>query len=629
MTRQASSTHVSPFQALHTLPLNAVEITDGFWKNKQDINGTDSLSHGYAMLEDSGALDNLRIAAGALTGEHRGMRFQDSDVYKWLEAASYELVRADSASLRQQIDSVIDLIAAAQEADGYINSYYQIKFKPEDRFTHEDHDHELYCAGHLIEAAVAHHRATGSPRLLDIARRFVEHIDHVFGKGKREEAPGHQGIELALVELYRETGEPKYLALAEFFVDERGKNTMRGWVHFTPSYYQDRVPVRENDRVEGHAVRALYLTSGMADLYLETGEQALLDAMLRQWHDFTDRKMYITGGAGARHFDEAFGDPYELPDDSGYCETCAAIASIMWNWRLLQITGQARYADVIERTLYNGFLSGVSLDGRAFFYVNPLLVRDSHVREPWYQCACCPPNVMRLLASLSRYLLTVSEREVQIHQYATARFRGDVPGAGSVCLNMETNYPWDGSVTLTVTEAGSGDWRLRLRVPQWCTAAQVRLNGQSVEATFEGGYLILSGPRKAGDVIALDLPMTPRLTRAHPYVASARGSVALERGPLVYCLEAVDQDEAVSLLNVQLDPDAAFQAAHRADLLGGTVTLSGHGYALDLTPWQNQLYLPYDHSSNTARNPIELHFIPYHQWGNRGAGPMRVWIPVA
>ncbi len=620
--------HVSHFERMHALPLTAVDIQAGFWKDKQTTNRFNSLPHGYAMLEESGALDNLRIAAGLKSGEHRGMRFQDSDVYKWLEAAAYELAKADDPALRQQVDSAIDLIAAAQLDDGYINSYYQIKFKPENRWTNEAHDHELYCAGHLLEAAVAHYRATGSRRLLDIACRFADHIDSVFGKGKREEAPGHQEVELALVELYRATGEIRYLALAEFFLNERGKNTMKGWAYFSPSYYQDRVPVRENDRMEGHAVRAMYLTSGMADLYLETGEQALLDALIRQWHDFTGHKMYITGGAGARHFDEAFGEPYELPDDTGYCETCAAIASIMWNWRMLRITGQARYAALIERTLYNGFLSGVSLDGRTFFYVNPLFVREAHVRQPWFECACCPPNVMRLIASLNRYLVTVSEQEMQIHQYAAAAVSTEIPEAGAVSLKMETNYPWEGLIRITVVDPGNGNWRLKLRIPDWCATPHVQLNGQPAEALPQEGYLLLTRRWQAGDVLTLELPMVPRLIRAHPYVSSTRGALALEYGPLVYCLEAVDQPAGVDLLNVQIDPQTVFQVEPRPDLLGGTVLIQGYGYQPEMTAWQGRLYLPQEVADNLPRRPIKLQFVPYHQWGNRGAGPMRVWVPM-
>lgn len=628
MATHSKQAHVCLHAALHPLPLNSVEITGGFWKQKQDTNRANSLGHGFAMLEESGALSNLRIAAGMQTGEHRGMRFQDSDVYKWLEAASYELTKADDDALRQQVDTAIGLVAAAQMDDGYINSYYQIKFPPEARWSRVDHDHELYCAGHLFEAAVAHHRATGDSRLLDIACRFADHIDRVFGKGKREEAPGHEEVELALIALYRETGEQRYLKLAEFFLNERGKNTMKGWIHFTPAYYQDRIPVRENDRVEGHAVRALYLTSGMADLYMETGEQALLDAMIRQWHDFTAHKLYITGSAGARHFDEAFGEPYELPDDSGYCETCAAIASIMWNWRMLQITGQARYADLIERTLYNGFLSGVSLDGQSFFYVNPLLVRKTHERQPWYECACCPPNVMRLIASFNSYLATTSAQEVQIHQYATASLCLDVPGSGAVQLSMETDYPWDGRVTIRVLQGGSQQWGLRLRVPAWCAEATVQVNGAAAQARLEGSYLILDGPLQAKDTVTLTLPMTPRLMQAHPYSTSTRGAAALERGPLVYCLEAIDQPEAVNLLGIQLDAAAPLESTPQTDLLNGTVTISGQGYMPDTAPWEEELYLPLAQTSHFPRRPVELRFVPYHQWGNRGSGAMRVWMPL-
>jgi DUF1680 family protein len=628
MITQLGRSYQSRHELLHALPLTAVDIQAGFWKDKQATNRTNSLPHGFAMLEDSGALDNLRIAAGLMTGEHRGMRFQDSDVYKWVEAAAYELAKEAGAALEQQVDLAIDLIEAAQQADGYLNSYYQIKFMPEDRWTRVDHDHELYCAGHLLEAAVAHHRATGSRRLLDIACRFADHIDSVFGKGKREEAPGHEEAELALIELYRETGESRYLALAEFFLNERGKNTMKGWAYFSPSYYQDRVPVRDNDLVEGHAVRALYLATGMADLYLETGEQALLDAMIRQWYDFTGRKMYLTGGAGARHFDEGFGDPYELPDDSGYCETCAAVASIMWNWRMLRITGQARYAALIERTLYNGFLSGVALDGKSFFYVNPLFVRESHVRQPWHECACCPPNVMRLIASFNQYLMTFSAQEVQIHQYASASFKAMLPDAGPVRLSMATDYPWDGLVRIEVEEAGSGAWQLRLRIPEWCDAAAVQVNDQLTEATCDAGYLVIARRWQAEDAVTLELPMVPRLTRVHPYVSSTRGALALERGPLVYCLEGIDQPDSVNLMNIQIDPNATFEARRQSDSLGGTVTICGYGFLPDMSPWEDRLYLSQAEAASITRQPIALHFIPYHQWANRDAGPMRVWIPM-
>lgn len=619
--------HASPHVCWHDLVLPAVEINGGFWEDKQDINHRASLAHGYQMLEESGALSNLRLAADRLEGEHQGMRFQDSDVYKWLEAAAYELAKASDAELQEQVDSTIALVAAAQEEDGYLNTYYQISQGLANRWTKVDHDHELYCAGHLIEAAVAHYRATGEESLLNVARRFVDHIDSVFGKGKREEAPGHEEIELALIEMYRATGEKRYLDLAEFFLNERGKNTMQGWQYFSPAYYQDRVPVRDYDTLEGHAVRALYLTTGIADLYMETGEQALLDALHRQWNDLVSHKLYITGSVGARPYDEAFGKPYELPDEGGYCETCAAIASIMWNWRMLLITGEAQYADLIERTLYNGFLSGVSLDGKSFFYDNPLLVQESFERQSWFKCACCPPNVMRLIASFNRYMITVSAGELQIHQYATADITADIPDAGTIKLKMVTDYPWDGQITITLDEVGGSDWQLRLRIPEWCDGAQVLLNGAPVDAEAKPGYVVLAHRWQAGDVITLNLPMEPRLLEAHPRVAAIRGSLAVERGPLVYCLEAADQADGVDLRNVQLDPNTALSVEHQAELLGGTVVVAGHGFIPDMQPWQNRLYLARSQASLFTRQPVALHFIPYAQWANRNPGPMRVWVP--
>ena len=334
-----------------------------------------SLITGYAQLEKSGNFNNLRLAAGAGEGDYRTPMFMDSDVYKWLEAVGYELAADPNPTLEEMANHAIDLLEAAQADDGYLDSYWQV-VKPDQRWTDIEHGHELYCAGHLFQAAVAYPRGTGDRRLLDIACRVADNIDGVFGPDKRHSTPGHPEIEMGLIELYRETGEKRYLDLAIFFLDERGQGHLKPIYRWTPTkYYQDHVPVRDASTMEGHAVRQLYLTAGVTDAYLETGEQALFDAMLRQWHDMTERKMYITGGLGALHEGEAFGEPYELPNDSCYCETCAQIASIMWSWRMLLATGESRYADLLEQTLYNGFLSGISLDGQRYFYVNPLLSR--------------------------------------------------------------------------------------------------------------------------------------------------------------------------------------------------------------------------------------------------------------
>jgi uncharacterized protein len=418
----------SPAATLKTLDARAVAIDGGVWARRQAVNGEGALPHGFRMLEAAGNLENLRIAAGCSAGRYRGPVFMDSDVYKWLEAAACEMARAPNDWLRSTSEATIALVAAAQGDDGYVNSHYMVA-EPGKRWTDFAQGHELYCAGHLIQAAIAHRRATGDDRLLTIARRFADHIHTMFGPGRRVATPGHPEIEMALAELYRETGERRHLDLAAFFLEHRG----RGWLgpgrYNSSVSYQDRVPVRDATTVEGHAVRAMYLATGVADVYLETGEAALLEALTRQWYDMVGGKLYVTGGVGARHLAEAFGQPYELPNDLAYCETCGAIGSVMWNWRMLLATGQSRFADLIERTLYNAVLAGVSLTGDRYFYVNPLanngeveqLSRGGCLRREWHLVACCPPNVMRLLASLGHYVATRDASGLQIHQYGSAR----------------------------------------------------------------------------------------------------------------------------------------------------------------------------------------------------------------
>jgi len=623
--------HVSTMRSLHarwrTLPVGKVKLTDGFWAEKQAINRRVSLRHGYRMLGQSGNLNNLRLAVGAGEGAYRGPVFMDSDVYKWLEAASLDLANDADPELEVLVDEVIALVAAAQQPDGYINSYYQVHKQPEDRWTNLDHDHELYCAGHLFEAAVAHHRATGKRDLLDVACRFADCIDGIFGPGKRDGAPGHPEIELALVELYRETGEQRYLDLAVFFIDARGKGRMRGYGRWGAAYHQDHVPVREASEVVGHAVRQLYLTAGVTDAYLETGEPALMDALLRLWHDATARKMHLTGGYGARHEGEAFGHAYELPSDECYCETCAAIAAMMWNWRMLLATGDPRYADTLERSLYNGFLSGVSLDGQRYFYVNPLQSRGGIARPEWYGCACCPPNVMRQIALVGNYMATTDETGIQVHQYASATIDAAL-GDERVVLQMDTRYPWEGHVRVTVAETGDAEWTLAFRVPGWCTHAALWLNGEILAGgASDGNYVTLTRVWQPDDVVQLDLEMHPRLTAPNPRVDAIRGSLAIERGPLVYCLEEEDQDAGVDLLDVRLLPDAELETVWRDDLLGGVVTVTAESYVADVRDWEAALYRPALVPETSAR-PVKLIAVPYYAWANRTPGAMRVWIPM-
>jgi hypothetical protein len=616
---------------LTTLDIRAVTFDGGLWARRQAINRAAALPHGLRMLETAGNLDNLRIAAGRATGRFRGRVFMDSDVYKWLEAAAFEMARAPSTELRASAQTLIELVAAAQGADGYLNSYYTVA-EPGRRWTDLTHGHELYCAGHLIQAAIAYRRATGDDRLLAIAQRFVEQIHAVFGPGRRATTDGHAEIEMALVELYRDTGERRHLDLAAFFLDQRGRGRIGPNRHDSPAAFQDRVPVREATTVEGHAVRALYLTTGAADVYLETGDAVLLETLTRQWRDMVEGKLYLTGGAGSRHLTEAFGQPYELSNDLAYGETCAAIASVMWSWRMLLATGQARYADLIERTLYNAVLAGVSLTGEQYFYVNPLASngeeehqhRGGCRRKAWHLVACCPPNVMRLLASLGHYVATRDASGLQIHQYAAARVVSD--GSPGVALRMESAYPWEGRVRLTLEETSARPWTLALRVPDWCTGASVRVDGRETAGSVAPtGYLRLERAWARGNVVELDLPMPARCVEAHPWIESTRGCVAIERGPIVYCLEAADHPGA-SVADLEIDAAAPLQAAWEEDRLDGVAVVRARGFEVDTSAWRGRLYRPLG-APSAKRRPLALTAIPYHAWANREPGAMRVWIP--
>jgi DUF1680 family protein len=635
MTAKATAGPVETAQSsgavLKTLDIRAVTFDGGLWARRQAVNREAALPHGLRMLETAGNLDNLRIAAGRKTGRFRGRVFMDSDVYKWLEAAAFEIARAPSDQLRASSETLIELVAAAQGDDGYLNSYYTVA-EPGRRWTDLAHGHELYCAGHLIQAAVAYRRATGDDRLLAIARRFVDCIHAVFGPGRRATTDGHAEIEMALVELYRETGERRHLDLAAFFLDQRGRGRIGQNRYDSPAAFQDRVPVREATTVEGHAVRALYLTTGAADLYLETGETLLLETLTRQWQDMVESKLYVTGGVGARHLAESFGLPYELPSDLAYGETCGGIASVMWSWRMLLATGDARYADLIERTLYNAVLAGVSLTGEQYFYVNPLasngeaehLHRGGCRRKAWHFVACCPPNVMRLLASLGHYVATGDASGLQIHQYAAAHLV-----APSVALRMETAYPWDGRVRLTLEETSAGPWTLALRVPGWCTGASARINGrETAGSAAPSRYLRLERAWARGDVVEVDLPMQARCVVAHPWIESTRGCVAIERGPLVYCLEQADHP-GTRIADLEIDAAAPLQSAWEPDTLDGVTVIRARGWEIDTTAWRHRLYRPLAPAPPALRRPVALHAIPYHAWANREPGGMRVWIPRA
>jgi DUF1680 family protein len=623
----------SPFTCRQTLPLDAVDLR-GFWQSWQRTNRTVSLYHGYQQLEKSGNFNNLMLAAGRGTGDYRTPVFMDSDVYKWLEAVAHEIARRPDAALQRMAEEAIDLIEAAQGADGYLNSYWQV-VEPQRRWQDLQHGHELYCAGHLFQAAVAYYRATRADRILKVACRFADYIDSVFGPGKRAGTPGHPEIETALVELYRTTQEPRYLELAQFFIDQRGRGLLGNHRLGSPAYYQDHVPVREASTVEGHAVRQLYLTAGITDLYLETGEDALMAALQRQWHNMVSRKMHVTGGLGANHHGEAFGEAWELPNERAYCETCAQIASIHWNWRMYLATGERRFIDLMEHTLYNSFLSGVSLDGRRYFYVNPLLSRGSDpwlgrkrvVRPEWHGCACCPPNVMRLLASLGHYVATVDDSGLQLHLYESSTISASFGNARHVRLTVNSNYPWSGTLEIKIEASDGQPWTLALRIPEWSRRASATVNRTGVEGDVADGYLHITRPWQAGDIVTLELAMQPEAMLAHPRIDPARGSIALRRGPLIYCLEDVDQPPGVGVEDVAVSRDAEMTTDWHPELLNGITTLHLEGVHSPPVAWGENLYLPLDDVAPAMGERVQLTAIPYYAWANRGANAMRVWIP--
>jgi uncharacterized protein len=630
-----TKTTSSPYARWACLPLGNVTIEDGFWKKRQMTNRKITLRQGYQMLEKCGSLHNFRVAAGMIQGQFEGREFLDSDVYKWMEAVSYDLANQPDAELERLADQTIEILTKAQMPDGYLDTFYQLEKpasynnpflragEPGERWFDLERGHEMYCAGHLIQAAVAHHRATGKGSLLLVACRVADHIDATFGPGKREGCCGHPEIEMALVELFRETGECRYLNLAGFLVDQRGRNRFTGYGMWGAGYHQDRVPVREATSIEGHAVRQLYLTSGVTDLYMETGETALLDAMQRLWNDLALHKTYLTGGYGARHEGESFGESYELPSDRCYGETCAAIAGMMWHWRMLQATGEARFADAMERTLYNGFLSGLALDGKRYFYVNPLMSRGGIERTEWYEVACCPPNIMRQLAAIGTYVATTSPEGLQIHHYISAT----VHTSDGFSIRLQTEYPHQGGVVIEVLAADESQRRLSVRIPGWCRGASVRINGEAMRKNCPAGeYADLERTWKAGDRIELDLPMEARWTWPHPRVDDVRGCVAVERGPLTYCFEQADQPSGFDLHDMRINAQIELKETWQAEVLDGVMMIRANGMAMDTKPWEDKLYHPSLHLDRPGK-PVWLTAVPYYAWANRGAEAMRVWMP--
>ncbi|MCI9888625.1 glycoside hydrolase family 127 protein [Micrococcales bacterium 31B] len=619
-TAPCASTPLTP------LGQGEARITGGFWAERQAAVAAHGIPLGHQRLEDAKNLDNLRVLAGLREGDVIGMDFQDSDIYKWLEAAAWEYGRTGDASLPPLIDSVTHLLEQAQGDDGYLDSVVEVRHGAENRYSNLPWSHELYCAGHLMQAAVAAHRTLRHAPLLRVATRFADHLVATFGPGKLEQIDGHPVIEMALVELYRETGTRAYLDLARYFIDAHGTGIIEAhgknaW------YFSDRVPVREHTTVEGHAVRAVYLTAGATDLAIEESDPALLAHLEAQFERMVATRQYVSGGIGSRWDWEAFGDDYELPTDRGYAESCAAIGSVQWAWRLLLATGKATYADHIEHVMFNAVMPGVSLAGTEYFYVNPLQLRTgaladenrspAHGRRGWFDCACCPPNLMRTLASLDTMAATGSDTTLDLHQYAPGSYR-----SAAASITVETQYPWDGTVTITVEEARDGA-SLRVRVPAWAGGATLTVDGTPLPAV-PGVYAEARGVR-AGQVLTLTLPFATRYLVAHPAIDASRGCVAVFHGPLLYALEAVDNEATLEEVSLVGGPDAAV-AAYRPDLLVGvtTLTLPGRHRPAPAAPYAEE------GSAAAARGEardVSLVAVPYFAWANRDLGAMRVWIP--
>ena len=627
---------------LRPLAADAVRIIGGFWADRQRLNRERTIPHGFDQLDRAGNFHNLRLAAGAM-GKYQALGimfdtpfpFLDSDVYKWLEAAGWELGRGDDADLRASADAAIELVQHAQRPDGYLNTFVQV-LKPGGEYADLRWGHELYCYGHLIQAAVAWHRALGDDRLLEVALRAVGSVRRELGPDARQDIDGHPEIEMALVELYRVTGDRRHLDLAAAFIDRRGHGTL-GTDRFGAAYWQDHAPVREAATVAGHAVRQLYLDCGAVDVATELGDRQLLDAVAGRWRDMVATRSYLTGGVGSRHRDEAFGDPFELPPDQAYTESCAAIASVMLAWRLLLATGDPACADVIERTMTNGVLPGIGLDGTSFFYVNPLQRRTERVadaagqgeRQAWYACACCPPNLMRTLSSWQQLLATTDDGGIQLHQYAQAEVSATARG-GAVRLAIESGYPWDGRVSVEVLEAPDAPWTLSLRRPAWADAASVAWPEAAAEAGSRGaGVLARTAVWRAGDRVVLDLPMRPRLTVPDPRIDAVRGSVAIERGPVVYCVETADLPAGIELEDVAVEPGrAAPEELGRDDLAAGLIglTIEAIHRPAGEPGWPYGTGPAVDGEHGPA--PIGVGAIPYFAWANRDVEAMRVWLPV-
>jgi len=643
-------------EKLSSINITNIRFNDGFWNQRIQQVQNEVIPYQWKALNDqipdvekSHAIENFHIAAGIVNSKFYGKVFQDSDVAKWLEAVSYSLEYKKNPELENIIDEVIDLIVKAQQSDGYLNTYFTVA-KPGKRWTNVRDCHELYCAGHMIEAAVAYYQATGKRKLLDVICKLADHIDSIFGpeEGKKKGYPGHPEIELALVKLFKVTKNEKYLKLSKFFIDERGQQphffdieaAERGESEKKPyffnlfdySYNQSHVPVREQSIAVGHAVRAMYLYCGMTDIAIETSDEELKDKCKRLWENVTKGQMYVTGGIGSSAYNEAFTFDYDLPNDTAYTETCAAIGLVFWAHRMLHLEINAKYADIMERALYNGVLSGISLDGKKYFYVNPLEVwpescdkryDKKHIettRQQWFGCACCPPNIARLIASVGKYVYSKGDNEVYLHLYTDSIAEFNLLDQ-KVTITQNSNYPWDEEVNISIYCEKPIEFTFGIRIPGWCQNAVLSINGKvmDLDTMLEQGYVKIDRVWN-DDRVKLFLPMPVERIHANPKLRNNSGKIAIQRGPVIYCLEEVDN--GTNLPDIVLPARSELNAKYDEKLLGGVVTITGDALKTDMTLWKEDLYKPVEYNAKKIR----IKAVPYYTWNNRKPGEMLVWI---
>ena len=626
--------------------LQNVKVQGGFWGRLTELARDVIIPYQWNVMNDrvkgvppSGVVRNFRIVAGKAKGDFTGYRFQDSDLGKWLEAVAYSLISHPDAKLERTADRVIDLVAEAQHEDGYLDTYYQIN-GIDKRWTNLRDNHEMYVAGHMLEGAVAYFKATGKRKFLDVMIRVIEHIAKRFGprRGQQRGYPGHQEIELALVKLYRLEGEQRYLDLASFFIDERAttpsfydreKKARKETSHWTDplgmKYFQAHAPVREQKEAVGHAVRAMYMYCGMADVAKEKGDKCLVKALRTLWRNTVDRRMYVTGAVGSRSTGEDFTHDYDLPNETAYAETCASIGLIFWAQRMLRLDVDGEYTDVMERALYNGALTGVSLDGKHFFYANPLASQPNpdkpgaKLRPGWYGCACCPPNLARLMTSLGAYTYGQSKQTLFVHLFANSEATFKV-GKGTVALEQKTQYPWDETVSIAVNPDAPRKFRLAIRVPAWCRKPALKVNGRRIamDELVSKGYAVINRTWAPKDQVELVLPMPVERVYMPTAVKADVGRVALQRGPVVYCLEEADNGKQINA--VELPRDAALKV--KAGRIGDVPVPMIHAQGVRLsTPTPAGISTQPPKAKKTS-----LVAVPYHLWANRGEGEMQVWI---